>query len=297
MMNLAKLSNIKIAGIDFNNTATVITDLKKQFPCLEIDGLIGSNIMKHAVWQIDNESKKIIITNTVHKIDTTNYNQIINFTTNKQGNPYVNISLGNQIIETLVDLGNNANINIENKYRRNIEKSNIKNEISFNGNSAVGIFKEKADKFSVVTHTKIKKLQMDGLEFNNKIITFTKGDSKIGTSFFKNYNYIIDYNSKKLYLQKLPGEKNDQYISYGFGRVYEDNKVIISELLQNSEASKKLKLGDQIITFNGKDWSNLTQNEWCNIYKNLEWPNILKLKIKRGDNYKELTLEKSDFLK
>lgn len=57
-IKLAKLPNVKIGGIDFNNTATAIIDFKKQFPCLKIDGLIGSNLMKLAVWEVNNENKK-----------------------------------------------------------------------------------------------------------------------------------------------------------------------------------------------------------------------------------------------
>ncbi len=295
-IKLAKLPNVKIGGIDFNNTATAIIDFKKQFPCLKIDGLIGSNLMKLAVWEVNNENKKIIITNSIDKTNVKEYQKIINFTTNVQANPFFELNFGNQKIKTLMDFGHNTNINIQEKFLRNISRKNIEKEIKFRGNSSIGIFKDNIDTVSIVTHVKVKELSIENLKFENKIVSFTKGDSKIGTSFFKNYNYIIDWSSKKIYLKEVNNKENDKYISYGFGRIYENNRVIISEILQNSEADSKLKLGDQIIAYNGMDWSNLTQQQWCKILEELEWPNYLKLKIKRSNEIKEITVEKEDFL-
>ena len=119
-IKLAKLPNVKIGGIDFNNTATAIIDFKKQFPCLKIDGLIGSNLMKLAVWEVNNENKKIIITNSIDKTNVKEYQKIINFTTNVQANPFFELNFGNQKIKTLMDLGHNTNINIQEKFLRNI---------------------------------------------------------------------------------------------------------------------------------------------------------------------------------
>ena len=65
------INNIKIGGIDFQNTIAGIVDLNKitEIACVKIDGFIGSNLMRKAVWDFDFQNQLITITN-----DETNLN-------------------------------------------------------------------------------------------------------------------------------------------------------------------------------------------------------------------------------
>jgi hypothetical protein len=253
--------------------------------------------MQNAVWQVNNGDSTITLTNNINNLEVENYKDIISFSTNEQANPYLNLTFGSTKIKSLFDTGHNAKILINRNFLKKIPQSTITDKIEFRGNSSTGIFKENIDTTSITTHCKFKAFTINNeMSFKDRIVTFTKGDSKIGNAFFSNYDYIIDWNQKKMFLKNSKELKTQEYISYGFGKNYNKNIVIIGELLIGSEASGKLKSGDQILEFNKNDWSNLSQNEWCAISENSEWPDELVLKIKRGDDIKDITVAKKTFI-
>lgn len=60
-MSYAKIESISLGGIHFLEITTGILDFFTEiFPynCLQIDGIIGSNLMQHAIWDFDFKNKK-----------------------------------------------------------------------------------------------------------------------------------------------------------------------------------------------------------------------------------------------
>ena len=54
-LGFTTIEKVTIGGIHFLNTGAAIADLElsKEVGCLKIDGLIGSNLMKKAIWKFD----------------------------------------------------------------------------------------------------------------------------------------------------------------------------------------------------------------------------------------------------
>ena len=51
------LPKVTVGCVDFLNTGAAIADLKRSsvIACLNVDGIIGANLMQKAIWQIDYE--------------------------------------------------------------------------------------------------------------------------------------------------------------------------------------------------------------------------------------------------
>ena len=59
-LGITKIKKISLGDLDFLNTAAVVSDLSiGAVGCLGIDGLIGANLMRNAIWKID-YSKQVI---------------------------------------------------------------------------------------------------------------------------------------------------------------------------------------------------------------------------------------------
>jgi len=60
-LGFSKIACITIGGIDFLETGTAIADLKQahEIACLNVEGFIGANLMRKAIWKFD-YTKKII---------------------------------------------------------------------------------------------------------------------------------------------------------------------------------------------------------------------------------------------
>ena len=86
-----KINELKIGNIVFKNITTFVTDLKyiKEIGCINIQGVIGANLMTNAVWQINYAQKKIIFTNNVNSLHLATDNSRIKFSLEKIGTPII----------------------------------------------------------------------------------------------------------------------------------------------------------------------------------------------------------------
>ncbi|MCT4622962.1 MAG: retroviral-like aspartic protease family protein, partial [Schleiferiaceae bacterium] len=52
------LKEVKLAGIEFKKTGAIVADLRKapEIACMDIDGILGANLMKLAHWKIDSKN-------------------------------------------------------------------------------------------------------------------------------------------------------------------------------------------------------------------------------------------------
>ncbi len=71
---IVKVPNLTLGNVSFKNGMAVVFDRKKIgiLDCFDIDGIIGSTILKHCVVQIDVDKKIIILTDKVSKVDLKN---------------------------------------------------------------------------------------------------------------------------------------------------------------------------------------------------------------------------------
>ena len=57
-LGFLSLESVEIGGINFKNTGTAVADFSASptLSCFQSSGLIGSNLMRNAIWQFDFES-------------------------------------------------------------------------------------------------------------------------------------------------------------------------------------------------------------------------------------------------
>ena len=102
---------------------------------------------------------------------------------------------------------------------------------------------------------------------SNQIVKVVKYDFEaLGLNYFLfNYRTILDFPNKELILVSYDNQQDfEGYNLPGFSYDYDVGKVTVNGLTMDSDARKKgLLIGDQIIEFNGVDFRNLSQEEYC----------------------------------
>ena len=70
-LGLTTIEKLSISDINFLNTGAVIADLNQsqEVGCLKIDGFIGSNLMRKAIWKFDYQNQIITITNSIESLN------------------------------------------------------------------------------------------------------------------------------------------------------------------------------------------------------------------------------------
>ena len=118
----------------------------------------------------------------------------------------------------------------------------------------------------------------------------------IGNKFLENFGVIIDWSNKYIYLKNEPIDFNKKSLdSFGFGYSFENNKPYIKLLFEDEG---NLELGDEILSIEEMDFTNLSKENVCKYFQNdiLKNKSKINISIKRNDNIKDFILEKKRYL-
>ena len=304
------LDELTIKNTVFKNVGALKLDsLNTMFSehCTKIDGLLGSNIFQHGVLQINYVDKKIIFTNDIQKLHDMQNALHIQFPAERL---YVTIPtiLNEKVpISLRLDTGYNGFITFNAQDSKPILASYSQDKIS--------TYTQKIGYNSVFTETSTSqqdyKILLSNMKLNGEVIkdiplqfglysNYSKRkNGVIGNDFLKNYIVTIDWLKGDMFL--LPNEKEvsfNEKTNFGIKCGFKQGKYIVGSVLRGSEAEKKgILSNDEIMEINGKNISNLSNEEICTIKNNNtdlidSKANELFLKIRRANKTESFVLAK-----
>ena len=199
-----RLETVTIGTIDFIGTTALINDFKSVpiWSSLNVDGFIGSNVMQHAIWDIDFSKKYITITDNESKLNLPE--QIIE---NKlfigvAGVPSIACKINEKKVWNFtVDLGYNGGIVLPfSEFKKQIDNGEISEFKKSNTKGVVGIYGDQ----NTIRESYIG--TVNKIEFGNtnlkdeKVYSEQYLTKRFGVNFFKNYRIILNWKSKKIKL-------------------------------------------------------------------------------------------------
>lgn len=287
----ARVKNIKIANIDFQNTIAGILDFNKipEIACTKIDGFIGSNLMRKAVWDFDFQKQLITITNNENTLDIPEETIESKLFIGTAGVPSVIVDInGQRTLNNTVDLGNAGDILLRKDYfNKQIDKKKIKKYVKGNHKSW-GVFgRTETEPFYEVI---IDEMKIGNHTINNLLASVRSGsDGNLGLPFFKNYRLILNWHTKKMKMIPITDAGNGSYKGYGFDTLYQNENVFVGSIIETSSASEFLELGDQIVSVNNESYLNVTKEQYCDIWTKDYGSETLPITVLR--NGKEFAFE------
>jgi hypothetical protein len=301
---MVNLDNIKIGKVNFKDIGTIIMDLKSSaiFRCVDFDGIIGSNLMRQAYWKIDYQNKKIEFTDNLKNFEISEDYRAIPFVNNFQSIPRVDIKIDSLTIKNVTfDTGSNGKIAVLTGYLKALKKNKSISEFqdTFSvGSGTYGIGgSSKADS---TFYAKIKHVQLGEILLEDKIIQFRNESNVIGNDFLSNYDVILDWTSKTIYLKKLNEYNYNTLETFGFELVMRDDGIYICCLYDEEEANEKLKIGDKVLAINDVEFGNMSMDKLCEIFIKRDWTykkgNKVSLKLERDSEVITVELSKKEIL-
>jgi len=298
-LGFATIEKISIGGIHFLNAGIAIADLNqsKEIGCLKIDGLIGANLMKKAIWKFDYKNQIITITNSIDSLSIPASAHKIPFNTEITGTPNIKLKI-NDVTQKRVtfDLGSNGHISLSKKTYDTIIKDNpsIPQTFSF-GNSGSGLYGR--GNIDTTYYLKAASISFGDISMDSTIVEFiSDSGSTIGSEIFKNYDIIINWFSKKITLINQTEYDNTTLSTFGFSFSNHEDKLIISEVYEKME---NLKIGDQIVSLNETKFKELAPDQWCDIVINglIKGKEEISLTILRNNKESTFSLRKMNLIK
>ena len=272
-MQVVILDSLLLGSVRFDGIPALVSKFEElPWSCFNIDGFIGSNLLRNSIVKIDINKQSIVLSDRLRKElgypDMCSMEMNLNY----QSSPYVKLALGKNIEETfLFDTGSDNFVSLRtekfNKYREDLAMSNLRNGF---GAGSMGLF-------GTGERDATYKLKLDSIEFCNTaiiepILRVNRTSSKIGTKILDYGSIILDYKNQQLFFDSEDETMTFRTLTeseFGFMPVIKDDKFQIGVVWENSLAdSLGLEPGYEILRINQYNFASSIEQSFCEVFIN-----------------------------
>lgn len=277
-LNLGNISFRNVEGIVFNENNFM-------FECLDVDGIIGSNMLRKSVLQFDFQNKTIYITDDIKNLNLQNstFGELI--LDEFQSSPLINILLEDEVnsikTQMMIDSGFNGFLDFPTNYYEETPKEfNVFNEISKqNGAHSLGFWGIQDKTLMVLVNVPMFNIN----NFIFKDVVFTTGNSTkplLGNQLFTYGKTTLDYNKKRFYFEPYENIKTYELSQkpFPFGISFLDDKFIV-DLIWDKSLESQINIGDEILSYNGIDFTNLSFCDFLKMNRKID-KNLILVQLK-----------------
>lgn len=299
-LEVVSIPNIKISEIKFKETPAFVSknDSNLIFECFEIDGIIGSNLLRNSVIQFNSQENEIILTDNSKNLELKKREAIEMKVDKIQSNPFVPIKLmkgnheGNEYV--LFDSGDNDFYVISNKVYQQLQSQvDIFEIIAKNvGTFSMGLFgtANENEHFAL----KIPKLKIGDTDFKNVITKTTYAEtSRIGSELLKYGKVTLDYKKERFWIENFKEKKSIELSEkmWPIEPVLNNENEIVVGIIWDKSLKNKINLGDKILKFDEINYKDMDYCEILNSTLKVDKPkSILIFQDKNTKEIKELEL-------
>ena len=283
-LKVVAVKSLQFGDVSFENTATLVYDLNDSaiFRCFDIDGFIGSNMLRKSIIQIDAETKTIILTNNKKNLILDKKQSTKIRLTKNQSSPYLWIKLKGEESgreELLIDTGADDLYDLSKQHYSIFKEKTIFEFIGkAEGASSISLFGDAP----VNTQFKLllPKLEVNGFEIENVVTQTTNDDnSRIGARLLQYGKMTLDYKGKRFYFQPYELSSPEINYDYGFSNTYIKDKLSIG-FVWDASLTDKIAFGDEVLAINDFD---INETTLCDLVSDTIRPRskpIMKLKVR-----------------
>ncbi len=233
------LDSLVIGNVCFSNTAAFVADLKANpvLDCLDLDGIIGSNLMQFCSWRVDYFNKKITFTDQPELLYYSSDFRKISFRSNDQHAIKIDFNTPNTKITNLkIDYGSTGSIGIPNRvYNVLKERGDFSNPQTSVGFTQSGLF---GDFLVDTTESSIIQSGQFGDFAIGKTVIENGGKGLLGTSILKNYIVTMNWQNQTIGLDLNDKEIVFHRNGFGLSPVFYGGKTIVKSVVIDGPAIK-----------------------------------------------------------
>ncbi|MEZ4939025.1 MAG: retropepsin-like aspartic protease [Crocinitomicaceae bacterium] len=256
-MKLVSVKELQIGEAIFKNQTAILTDESSNFvfDCFQIDGIIGSNLLRDCIVKMDNEKKELIFTDQIEKLNfPSDLKADPMYFRDGQGSPFIEIKLqgdngkiGNEYCLFDSGMGDLYDLSLDNfmVYQKDSLFQNVKNSM---GSTSIGLFARAnaLEEYRVL----ISEMDLGHKRVKNiTTITTVSTHSRIGAEFLDHANITLDYLNKNFYFEWKSETPDLNEKAYEFNATLLDGRMAIGSVW-DQELKSQIEYGDFILEFN-----------------------------------------------
>jgi hypothetical protein len=234
------------------------------------DGLIGANLMRHCLWQVDFEKKKITLADRIEALGGLENAVRVSFKPKPlQYSPDVEVVLdGGEKASLQFDTGATGFISLLTPSLKSLVESGK----AVAWTARLDRFIEEPGATGIETHyfVRVPSLELGACVFENLAVAVLNPSrselmnrGNLGLEFMENFIVTFDWSSNTIYLTPISDREPKHNIrTFGFTYGHRDGAMRIASIYAGSPAEKAgLRIDTPILSVNGKPVDRLTDDE------------------------------------
>ncbi|WP_027385230.1 aspartyl protease family protein [Chryseobacterium gregarium] len=285
-----ELPEMKVDRLIFKKVGAVVFNLNSaELGCLKVDGIIGANQMAKLFWKVNYSENSLEAAKDLSLFDIMDYNIVIPFQAQPQKTPIVSASLLNKEVKFTFDTGFSGRLEISGDLP---DPKVLQDFVKTFGTRTTGAFGAAKPATGYIFRT--DSMKMGNTVFQNERMATGK-TNLAGNEFFKDFIFIIDWKSSKIYMKRIETTPS-KLESFGFSYRFVNAKPVVAFVM--SQEKFPLKIGDSIISINGISLENLDQEMACHYFINPieKDQQSIDVMIKRDGKILDIKMNKTVYL-
>lgn len=266
--SVVRVDTVRLGKLTFVETPAIIFDFDKMLfvSCFDVDGFIGSNLLKNCITHIDVAKKQLVLTDDISRLPLQNAVQMP-ITLDKQSGPHITYAVNAKIKFTaLFDSGDDDFLTISDKTAKKLLKNGyikcINEGVGAKSVGAHGVENSKAHQRWLAESWTFGKQFIENLTFDTKE---GSKEERWGMEMGQYGAITIDYGNKAFYL-KMYGDKQayKRTKTFGFTPGLQPDHYSVGFIWSNSPASKiNLKSSYKLLSIDNLDIQKRTPETDC----------------------------------
>ena len=261
---------VTVGDAEFRDVGAVgsFIGLDNPLSCISPNGLIGANLMRAAVWQIDYDAGEVTIAASTDELDHIDGAIRIPFEPASEASPspIIEISAGDDTLRFLIDTGSDGWLTIS---AADAEAAGIgvgpdAPSYSVEAAGAAGTY------LAEIAYTSTDLMFGERLLPNVPIATLdtlADGQGNIGNAFLENFVVTFDWDDSYLYLDPIVDEISPD-VPASAGITWDGEIIRVGSLVAGSDAeSAGVVLGAPVVAVDGVDVSAATRDDFCDVLR------------------------------
>jgi len=281
-LDYVKMPPFKLAGLEAQNVVAIEADLKSTpgIYCLNLDGIIGANFMKLGFWEINPRDSTLRFTNDFERISLDGLSSVVPFRIKSTRTPVVNVRLnGTTLPYVTFDTGSAGVLSIPSK---KVEEGYDDSLSVFSvGYHSGGLFGSRLDstyqrqfRFGF-GHDSLPDLPLEIDHPGSKML--------LGMGYLKHYRTILNWESQKIYLERLRPFQAHKVTRFGISPFLQDSVItvgVVSPSLLGPGPEPQPELGDTIVKVNDLSLEKANHDVYCQVVREFRSSDTLQVTIK-----------------
>lgn len=302
-MNMVSIKELQIGEAIFKNQTAIVADESSKFifGCFEIDGIIGSNLLKDVIAKMNHDERKLYLSDRIENMNIPSTAKSVDLHyKDKQASPYMRIHLtGNNKKRgheyCLFDSGMGGLFDLSLRNFKLYQNDTLFSQYnSSKGSTSMGLFAKSSEQEEY--RILVPQLEICKGKLTNVITVSTVTDeSRIGAKLLDYANITLDYLNQKFYFEWKSDSINLYEKEFEFTATLHKGKLAVGSVW-NENLNEKIQFGDYIVQFNDLI---LEEINLCDLITNKSiFKRYKKAKIrfqKENGTIVELELNREDF--